>query len=264
MRGFLFGFASLALALAQEAPAPPPVVEKSPPPPPPVTATTTATPAVVPPVVPAVPVVPPVVPAVPVRSKEEIQAALNMELYACGDLPRVQAAIKAGADVNCRCHEHEALTALQACIGWTMVPEHMPVINALIAAKADVNIGDNRGRTAFWFACHSGNNELIKTLYPLTANHHQGDAYAQDCLHFASNQGHADSVKLLLSLGLDPTKSVDSRGGMTIHQPHSPLVREHFLPHLPVEHHAAIKAAAAEMKAARRMTTGDKAKAGEL
>lgn len=128
---------------------------------------------------------------------------MDGEVRACDNVTIVQAALKAGGNPN-RGYE-EGLAALHACISWGWNPAHLPVVKALIDAKADVDQPDNRGRTPFWFANHAGALDVIKLLHPIVKNHHPTDNNGWTALDYAIRLGGHDTVELMLKLGVDPT-----------------------------------------------------------
>lgn len=203
MRSFLFAVLSCVLAASQDAAPAAPTTK---------TSTTTQAPAPPPPAPPPPP--PPTPPLTKSGRSEQGQYELDSELFQCDNVTKVQAAIKAGANLNARRGE-ENLQPLMVCIGWGWNPAHLPVVKALIDGKADLDQGDNRGRTPFWFAGHGGALDVIKLLHPLVKDHHAGDSYGENGLDFAARNGHHDAVELMIKLGVDPHRP-DSRGGRTM------------------------------------------------
>ena len=81
-----------------------------------------------------------------------------------GDLSRVQALIAAKADVNAKTDKGVTALILASARG------NQKVVQALIAAKADVNAKDDDGNTALTWASENGYQEVVQALIAAKAD----------------------------------------------------------------------------------------------
>jgi len=114
-----------------------------------------------------------------------------------GDLPAVNALLKAGADVNDA--KNTVLGPTTALIEASS-NGHLEVVQALLAAKADVNAKRGRnskdGDTALTLASLNGHLEVVQALLAAKADVNAGSAPA---LYYATVIGNLDMVRVLLA-----------------------------------------------------------------
>ncbi len=110
-----------------------------------------------------------------------------------GDLARVNALIAAKADVNAQ-HKNGG-TALM----WASSKGHIEVVRALLAAKADVNARDGMGETALMKASFKGHVEVVRTLLTAKADVNAKDKDGSTALMWASVGGNIEVVRTLLA-----------------------------------------------------------------
>lgn len=123
--------------------------------------------------------------------------ALQWAVYQ-GDVERVNALIKAGADVGAANNYGATAMQLAAEVANT------EILQLLLKAGADVDSPNAEGQTALMLVARTGNIDAAKLLIKQGANidarEHWGE---QTALMWASARRHADMVKLLLSKGAD-------------------------------------------------------------
>lgn len=189
-------------------PPPPPPVETPPPPPPP--APVTPPPPPPPPPVPE----PETVTVTTTLSPAQIQAALDIEMNRAmmnGDLAGVQALIAKKADVNNN-DNSDRWTPLMR-VSDVESASRVSVAQALIAAKADLDAYDTRGRTALFFASINGRADLVP-LFAAAKDKDPSDSYQVTALNWAVQKGYVDVAAALIKIGADPQYG-DSMGGST-------------------------------------------------
>ena len=160
-----------------------------------------------------------------------------------GDLPKAEAALKAGADVNTKFYkgntalmsasfnghlefvkwliENKADVNAKDKDGWTALLSasfngHLEIIKWLIENKADVNVkvyyGDKKnvedvkiygGGTALSMSSEKGRLEIVKFLIENKADINAKDNYEWTALIRASNNGHLEIVKWLIANNAD-------------------------------------------------------------
>ncbi|CAM9918464.1 unnamed protein product, partial [Hapterophycus canaliculatus] len=118
-----------------------------------------------------------------------------------GHLAIVKALIKAGAELDPR--NSSGSTPLSAAAG----SNRLAVVKTLLKAGADPNNRMPSGATALYDASYHGSVEVVKEL--LRAKAHPAHPMRRDdgsfgvALDTASQNGHPDTVRVLLALGLD-------------------------------------------------------------
>ncbi|XP_068249234.1 putative ankyrin repeat protein RF_0381 [Palaemon carinicauda] len=116
-----------------------------------------------------------------------------------GHLEAIRKLIQAGADVN----YNDAFALLNAA-----EQGHLEIVKALIDAGADVNAGEGWVVTA---AARGGQTEVMKTLIAAGATKENLD----DSMRFAAQDGHLETVKLLLDNGADAKRAGVLRAAAT-------------------------------------------------
>jgi ankyrin repeat protein len=118
-----------------------------------------------------------------------------------GDLPSVNALLKAGADVN---DAKDTASGPTTALMEASSNGHLEVVQALLAAKADVNatrgpnlrVQPGDGATALAIASQNGHLNVVQALLAAKAD---VDAGSIPALYFATAAGNLDIVKVLLT-----------------------------------------------------------------
>ena len=76
-------------------------------------------------------------------------------------------------------------------------------VSQLLASGANVNVGDNQGKTALMWAAETGQADLVNVLIRAGANVNGRDVFGWTALISASYEGRTDCVHLLLQNGAD-------------------------------------------------------------
>ena len=140
----------------------------------------------------------------------------NIELYNAsrgGDLPTVTAMITEGADVNWADPKtRDGITALFVA----SEKGHLPVVNALIAARAVVDQVSAIGRTALMHAAQNGHEAVVDTLHRLAGTSVlHADNEGGTALHTAAQHGRPGVVRYLLRAGANPNAVSTNICGVT-------------------------------------------------
>lgn len=93
---------------------------------------------------------------------------------------------------------------------------HLAVMDALVAAKAGVDVADQNGRTALMIAAASGQGEAVKWLANKKACLDSASHYGYTALHHAAQLPRAVIVEHLLCAGATPNL-VDREGQTPLH-----------------------------------------------
>jgi ankyrin repeat protein/WD40 repeat protein len=114
-----------------------------------------------------------------------------------GDLPKAEAALKAGADVNAK--TDYGITALM----WASDKGHLETVKWLTANKADVNAKTKDGKTALIMASEEGHLETVKWLIANNSDVNAKTKRGDTALMMASEKGHLEIVKWLIANNAD-------------------------------------------------------------
>jgi ankyrin repeat protein len=122
------------------------------------------------------------------------------------DLNILSALLSRGADPNFAPAANELPTrsplAHAASGSPAAFPLKRPIVECLLAAGADVNLGDATGYTPLMSAAYSGDLEMILLLVKSGAEINAATRYKKDtALSFARKNGHLEVVRALLDLG---------------------------------------------------------------
>lgn len=80
---------------------------------------------------------------------------------------------------------------------------HLSVVQALIAAKADVNVRNRNGGTPLVPAMISGNPEVVRVLLAAGAKIDAANKFGDQPLHHGARRGHAEAVAVLVEAKAD-------------------------------------------------------------
>ena len=101
-------------------------------------------------------------------------------------------------------------TDLNSCIDNSMTPlmvaakeGNSTIVDALLAAGADVNRVNADGNAALWFACFSQVTAIIASLIQKGAYLNHANASGSTCLMYAASAGRLQAVQLLVEAGAD-------------------------------------------------------------
>ena len=119
----------------------------------------------------------------------------------------VQTAVRDGADVNVgrvveqAAGDGEAAVEPQRCLLVAARRGHVETIRTLVAANAEVNHADNKGKTALHAAAEEGHVEAMQALLTAGAEVNHADNDGWTALHAAANEGHLEAMQALLTAG---------------------------------------------------------------
>lgn len=113
----------------------------------------------------------------------------------------VQTLIAKGANINARLR-HNGWTPLMIAVA----EGHTTTAVIILESGAEVNISNNKGRTALMFAAWHGDNEITEMLLKYGANPNiiPNDDEGMTALMAATTKGYQEIVKMLLKSGADP------------------------------------------------------------
>lgn len=127
-----------------------------------------------------------------------------------GDLPGVQAALAAGANVHAR-DEH--------ALRWAAQFGHLAVVECLITAGADIHSNDD---CALRWAAEMGHLDLVRYLLASGAHLHASEDYA---LRISAENGHAPLVEFLIAAGANARAEITYALGVASGNGHTTVVR---------------------------------------
>jgi hypothetical protein len=116
-----------------------------------------------------------------------------------GDLASVRRLLAKGAEANAKDPKMGIPALVYAASG-----SHLPVVEALLAAGANIEARDLVGGTALIVAASAGRTPVVQALVGKGANVNARTRNGQTALMLAALQGHRDTVRSLLALGADP------------------------------------------------------------
>ena len=120
-----------------------------------------------------------------------------VEAAARGDLARVQALLRANADIEQR--DANGRTAVLAATDGN----HAQVVRALIARGANVNAQDRQRDSAFLLAGARGYTDIVRATLAAGADLKSTNRFGGTALIPACDRGHVDTVRLLLTTAVD-------------------------------------------------------------
>ena len=110
-----------------------------------------------------------------------------------GNSEQVARLLEAGADVNYQDHPNRQSALFLACAAG-----HLDVVRGLLARQADPNIRTIRESTPLMLAAASGYDEILTALIDAGADVYMVNSCGVDALYWATLNGHASSVALLI------------------------------------------------------------------
>ena len=138
-----------------------------------------------------------------------------------GNLEIVQALLDAKADVNAKSVVGADKTTIRAegfdevwfnggtALMYASFNNNLPVVKALLAAKADVNASKDNRMTALMIACVSGNLDVARALLAAKANINAKADHGITALMLAAYQGHLEIVQALVAAKADRSAKQD-------------------------------------------------------
>jgi serine/threonine-protein phosphatase 6 regulatory ankyrin repeat subunit B len=130
-----------------------------------------------------------------------------------GDLRRVKALLASGgSDVNSRLIQFDDVTALMTA----SYEGHLEVVQALLAAKANVNARRNDGGTALMMASQEGHLEVVRALLDAKADVNARRYDGATALMLASQEGHLEVVRTLLDARADVSVNAEWSNGISV------------------------------------------------
>ena len=140
------------------------------------------------------------------------------------DVNKIDELLQQGADVNFK-DANGYSVLIHAAINESNIQknsvEYANIVRVLLAKGADINAIDEEGYTALRFAAANNNIETVKALlevkYPPADPNTQDKMEKKTALHAASEEGHIEIVKLLLTLN-NIDVSIKAENGMTAKQ----------------------------------------------
>ena len=127
-----------------------------------------------------------------------------------GDFNAVVAAVQERCDVNAP--DHGGWTALHWLVDMGMVEgERERILDALLAAGADLEARDLEGSTPLMVACRAGNPDLVRRLVDAGATVNAHNLEGRTALMEAASYGEPQTMRLLLARGAQ--RSARTRDG---------------------------------------------------
>ena len=109
-----------------------------------------------------------------------------------GQAACVERLLEAGASFNAQ--DEDGLTALICAVS----RDHETVVKALLQAKCNVDLPDRLGNTPLMVAAYHNRLDVAKMLLGANANKGLVDVNARTALQIAEDQGHSETVALLI------------------------------------------------------------------
>lgn len=136
-----------------------------------------------------------------------------------GGKDTVKVLLKYGADVSIK--GKSDATALHIAAGCNCV-EIMPLlIEAALKHEEDsskiINAVDSNSFTPIFLACQFGNLEIVKMLFEAGGDIHIGMVNGADCLYVASQKGHVEVIKFLISEAKADPNFMGKSGVLPLH-----------------------------------------------
>jgi len=135
----------------------------------------------------------------------------NIAFHArAGNTEGVRWFINNGADIN-----NDLCDGFNA-LDWASSRGHLPVVEVLIKAGANINCKHKKGGgTALMFAAHFGHEKIVNVLIKAGADTEIQDLKNQTAAMYAAKSGHALIVDLLINAGAD-TEIQDATGSTAL------------------------------------------------
>jgi ankyrin repeat protein len=116
------------------------------------------------------------------------------------DLPRAEALLNAGANIDSNAHGSTALV-------WASHRGNKEIVRMLLYRGANVNASMSDGNTALMWATNSGNEEIVRMLLDRGATVNASNSYGNTALSLASSRENTELVKMLLKAGANVNAS---------------------------------------------------------
>jgi ankyrin repeat protein len=124
-----------------------------------------------------------------------------------GDVERVRALLRDGADVNAA--QGDGMTALH----WAAELGDPQMAEILVYGGAHLEATTRLGKfTPLLVASRAGHAEVVQALLEAGASVHSRTSTGESALHFAAASGSTDAVTQLLDRGVDPNVAEDTKG----------------------------------------------------
>ncbi|KAF0693601.1 Aste57867_15466 [Aphanomyces stellatus] len=124
------------------------------------------------------------------RRQQELQNYALAEAAAHGDLLRVEATLDMGADANCR---YQGFTPLYLAA----MKDHHRVVQCLLRRGARTEVVCNKRRTAIMIAASRGRLKTVEVLLAFKANVDVKDERGATAWHLAVRNGHEGVAEML-------------------------------------------------------------------
>jgi ankyrin repeat protein len=128
---------------------------------------------------------------------------------AAGDRDGILATIKAGANANAR--DAGKNTPLILIADQSLFGKERQIVEALVAAKADVNAANKDGITALMAASAAGRDGMVRLLLQNGAKVNARDTDGWAALSYAADGGESSVVKELIEAEAD-VNAIDKKG----------------------------------------------------
>lgn len=106
-----------------------------------------------------------------------------------------------GADPNLR--DDDGCTPLTGSAAAAIEISYRPYIHMLVGRNADLDIRDNKGKTALWYAALYGQSEFVRTLVENGADRNVMANDGSTCFCIGRTKGNKARIKILLDNGFD-------------------------------------------------------------
>lgn len=120
-----------------------------------------------------------------------------------GDIQMIRLLLNHGANPNSKNERENGSTPLVAAAARGEPIDYPPIIKLLLEKGADLDIKDNEGKTALWYAALYGEADCVKTLVENGADRNVMATDGTTAFYVITNPGHIVRLKILLDNGFD-------------------------------------------------------------